>query len=39
MAKAGAAYCSPFVGRLDDINDIFGRMEKGQIDGRIVITI
>jgi propanol-preferring alcohol dehydrogenase len=22
---------------LDDINDVFGRMERGQIDGRIVI--
>jgi propanol-preferring alcohol dehydrogenase len=22
---------------LDDINDVFGRMERGQIDGRVVI--
>ena len=27
------------MGRLDDINDIFGRMERGQIDGRIVMSI
>ena len=23
--------------RLDDINEVFGRMERGQIDGRVVI--
>jgi propanol-preferring alcohol dehydrogenase len=23
--------------KLDDINDVFGQMERGQIDGRIVI--
>jgi propanol-preferring alcohol dehydrogenase len=23
--------------RLDEINEVFGRMERGQIDGRVVI--
>ena len=39
FAKAGLVHAHTATAKIEDINDVFAKMEKGQIDGRIVLDM
>jgi alcohol dehydrogenase, propanol-preferring len=39
LAARGLVTCNYTTARLEDINDVFGEMRAGKIDGRVVLKL